>query len=637
MSLADLRALLRKGKARPAPGPDGWEKWWIKTLSDNSLCLVLDLLNYEIMNSHFPDSIKPVYISAIHKRGPATDLSNYRGVSCVNFIANTPFAWCNSLLIPYIAKLHILPEGQVATQKGVQGRDLASFFAQLQTWSTRTSTPVYILRRDQKKGFDHLEPQGFYDAITAYGLPRSLIDFDQSAQSNVPYRVKTAYGFTDSFIISGVTKQGGPMSPLKSTLTTSLGNHWLYDSLSHTGDILTISSLQSRLSQHHVPDDALVLRPTMMEATDDSAIITPTLTACKRSCLLMERFQAAYGWATNWDKSLLCILNLPDPPATISMPTVSLTNPHADSPISVDVKVSANAFDFLRVHVNDPDRQYQKIRDIVLQFALPNLHSRLPLTALRRIFMQRLLSRIRPHLSYQAITPAQAIDIDHLIAQRVHEYFSFPFRFNSTLLSLPLRHFGLDFPCVASLNDAYAISGLLRDLNHHIPAFKLMARVTLTDWTCSLNHCRYPLDGDSLHRSFTRCRCVLPASWITAHSALSRLNISLRNTDISYLLTGDVAIRHILRALPASSSLHPPPPAAYSLQHYGITHLNQLGRWRLDPALPSRSYSFHAHQTLKATVRGIAVQYIYPPALRTWVSSPISLLRRSSFRRSHCP
>jgi hypothetical protein len=65
--------------------------------------------------------------------------------------------------------------------------------------------------------------------VHAYGLPEQLIQLDISAQTDVPYSFKTAHGLTDPLIISGVTKQGGPLSPLKSTLTTSLGHHWLND------------------------------------------------------------------------------------------------------------------------------------------------------------------------------------------------------------------------------------------------------------------------------------------------------------------------------------------------------------------------------------------------------------------------
>jgi hypothetical protein len=61
---------------------------------------------------------------------------------------------------------------------GVQGRDLTSLFAQIETWAIRHRVPLYALRRDQQKGFDRLSPEGFYDAVHAYGLPEQLIQLD---------------------------------------------------------------------------------------------------------------------------------------------------------------------------------------------------------------------------------------------------------------------------------------------------------------------------------------------------------------------------------------------------------------------------------------------------------------------------
>ncbi|KAG0702051.1 hypothetical protein DFH29DRAFT_789671, partial [Suillus ampliporus] len=157
MTVESLHATLRKGNPRPSPGPDRWEKWCVKSLSDTALCLVLQLVNYEICNSHFPASVKPTNMTTIwrqrscntiYKRGPKTSLANYRGICC--------------------------------------RRDLTSFLSQLESWSNRHHKSLYLLRRDQQKGFDKLEPQGFYDAISAYGLPHSIVDFDSSAQSEVP-------------------------------------------------------------------------------------------------------------------------------------------------------------------------------------------------------------------------------------------------------------------------------------------------------------------------------------------------------------------------------------------------------------------------------------------------------------------
>ena len=93
-----------------------------------------------------------------------------------NFIANSPMTWLNHLLTPFIATNSILPDTQVATQQGVQTRDITSFLSGILTWAKHHKTTIYTLKRDQMKGFDYLAPEDFYDAITAYGLPQAIID-----------------------------------------------------------------------------------------------------------------------------------------------------------------------------------------------------------------------------------------------------------------------------------------------------------------------------------------------------------------------------------------------------------------------------------------------------------------------------
>ncbi|KAK6972007.1 hypothetical protein R3P38DRAFT_3297233 [Favolaschia claudopus] len=151
LSVTTLRGVLRKGTPRPCPGPDGWEKWWLKAVSDRALKFVVELLNFEIVKSCFPSAVKPTTMATIHKRGARTQLANTRGVCFSNQLVNIPFAWLNSLLIPYITRLGILPEGQIATQPGVQGRDLVSFLAQVEVWSNREKQPIYICAKPRPK------------------------------------------------------------------------------------------------------------------------------------------------------------------------------------------------------------------------------------------------------------------------------------------------------------------------------------------------------------------------------------------------------------------------------------------------------------------------------------------------------
>jgi hypothetical protein len=145
---------------------------------------VLDLHNYEVMNTRFPGDIKDMWLTSFHKRGRHTDLRNWRGIMLLNFLANSPMMWLNSCLIHYAAEKRILPDMQVAVQPGVQTRDLMSFLAGIKTWSTRHKQAIYAIKRDQMKGFDYLSPDGFYDAIQAYGLPLSIIDLDKAAQTD---------------------------------------------------------------------------------------------------------------------------------------------------------------------------------------------------------------------------------------------------------------------------------------------------------------------------------------------------------------------------------------------------------------------------------------------------------------------
>lgn len=125
------------------------------------------------------------------------------------------------------------------------------------------------------KGFDYLEPEGFYNALQAYSFPNSISQFDHSAQTDMPYRVKTSHGLTPSFVVSSITKQGGPLSPLKSTLTTSLGNCWATD-LS-VGDPYALCISSNLHCAPHLPPHAYTLLVTMVEAMDDSLFFFSSL------------------------------------------------------------------------------------------------------------------------------------------------------------------------------------------------------------------------------------------------------------------------------------------------------------------------------------------------------------------------
>ncbi|KAJ7327652.1 hypothetical protein DFH08DRAFT_1026823 [Mycena albidolilacea] len=377
-----------------------------------------------------------------HKCGLRTNLSNWRGLLLSNFLANSPLSWLNFNLIPYIAKQRILPDTQVATQRGVQTRDLMSYLSGVKGWARRNKVTVYGLQRDQMKGFDHLLPQGFYDAISAFG----------------------------------VTKQGGSLSPVKSTLTMSLGHHYLNDLLSNDPDTLIITTSKAQKADLHLPDDKLQTTIGMVEATDDSHIFSRSLPSLRRNVLAMEHFQ--------------------------------VDNPRA----------------------------------CIEDFTFPKFIRRAPITLLRKIVKQNVISKARALLSLQPISRTDAADLDTQIRLKVHAEIGMPFAPNSDIFTLPTDLHGLDFPSIALFNDSIAIDGLHRDLNHPIPSYGTLAHITLADWTCTINNCTNPLDGDGLSSSFTQYPGRIPYGWIVAQQAMSSLSLqlSLKHTHIDGILSGEM-------------------------------------------------------------------------------------------------
>jgi hypothetical protein len=366
--------MLRRGNQRPSPGPDRWEKWCVKSLSDDTLMLVLDLHNYEVTNASFPGNVKDMTCTMFHKRNLRTDLSNWRGIMLSNFIANTPMTWLTNLLTTYSSTLNIIPETQVATQQGVQTRDVISYLLAIKCYAQQNDEPLYVLQRDQMKGFDYLAPQGFYDALEAYGLPIAIAELDRAAQSMTKVYVRTAYGIVGPIVVDAVTKQGGPASPLKSVLTTSLGHRYLDDVASkENGTLILATDATLKGQAPHFPDHDLQAQITMVEATDDSIIFAKDLETLQKYTLIMERFQYAYGWRTSWKKTVSYGICLPKDQQVpfVRMPYITIpeNGPYEEGEITWHDQLGE--ISFLRAKVDDTANRFVELQDFIRNFRFP--------------------------------------------------------------------------------------------------------------------------------------------------------------------------------------------------------------------------------------------------------------------------
>ncbi|KAG6884473.1 hypothetical protein C0993_010730 [Termitomyces sp. T159_Od127] len=318
--------------------------------------------------------------------------------------------WLNFKLSSYAAGKGIIPETQVVTQPSVQTRDLMSFLGGLKTWSKQNGTELYLLKRDQMKGFDYLSPNGFYDACEAYGLPSSICDLDRAAQSQTRCFPQMAFGIAEPIIVEGVTKQGGPMSPFKSTLTTSLSHRYLNDIVRCDPDAVVISSISNQVGDPHLLDNAHTMTVVMTEATDDSCLVAKTHNGLQQYTLEMECFQLMYGWLTSWEKTTAHVLNCSGSiPKMLKFPSI-MNGPGIDLWMISKHEVS--------------------------------------ISAVRKIVSQNVISWYQALLSLQPVLHSNAVRLDQPLPCWVHELLGFPFYPLSLVVTLPLDLGGFDFPSI---------------------------------------------------------------------------------------------------------------------------------------------------------------------------------------------
>ncbi|KAJ7938619.1 hypothetical protein B0H13DRAFT_1851564 [Mycena leptocephala] len=143
----------------------------------------------------------------------------------------------------------------------------------------------------------------------------------------------------------------------------------------------------------------------------------------------MERFQFAYGWRTQWTKTIVYALQvIGNLPSRISLDSIT-------DEIGIDPKT---------------------ITTLIESFVFPKFITRSPITLLRKITSQCIIFRCRALLSLQPIKQSDAEDLDKKI---MRNELGMPFTPNTLILDVPLKLPRLNFPSIARINAGIAIDG----------------------------------------------------------------------------------------------------------------------------------------------------------------------------------
>ena len=214
----ELHECIRKLKRGKSSGMDGLLAEMIKDGGDVLQSCILCLFNC-MLASHFPERLSVGLITAVHKAGDKSDMSNYRGIS-VNSVIAKLFAM---ILEQRIAKW--------ADERGVKARGQAGFRK-----DHRTVDNIYVLRAlidrqkqirlkgngpgklytcfvDFRKAFDTVPRALLWQVLEELGINGRMLHIIKSLYANDSAAVRTSEGISEIFRCLLGVKQGCPLSP----------------------------------------------------------------------------------------------------------------------------------------------------------------------------------------------------------------------------------------------------------------------------------------------------------------------------------------------------------------------------------------------------------------------------------------
>lgn len=480
MDANQLRDLLLKGNPKPAPGPDDWEKWALCHSGDEWLGVIANLANYIILNNHFPPAIQKNFIVPIYKKGDIIDPNNYRGIVLANTLQIITASWFTLHVTRYAWDMGFIPDTQIAAQAGARVGDMTHFLNALDGYARFTEKSILALKRDQQKGFDYLHHTGFQDAAKFFGIPQSVIDFDDARAKDVAIITRIQGMTGDQFLTQGLMKQGDPASPLKYVLTMAMAQWWISDQNKHMGiDLRTPLSLSTKMN--HTANDDLAMRVNNVAAMDDTILLAETPEDLQVLTLCMEGFQERYNMVTEWEKpDKTTFFYLGVQPAHYNDRQITLTLPGG----RVVTLQATEDRQFLRTPINDPKIHSSAVLRLAQEFIFPRPGRQLPITALRRIAHVTLGGRILAKIQQHPITSHTAKEIHTVLNVKIKQYYDEPFPASPEILTASIEQGGMDFPNIDKMNAIWSISFLHRCLNSANPTFNKAFAIMHSTFQC---------------------------------------------------------------------------------------------------------------------------------------------------------
>ena len=123
ISSDEISSAIRRLKRGKACGPDLVLNEMLKAGQSILLPALLKLFNKILINSEFPKSWRTNFLTPLHKKGDASDPTNYRGIAVGSHLGKLFCSILHDRLTKFSKEQGIIPKNQIGFKKGARPAD----------------------------------------------------------------------------------------------------------------------------------------------------------------------------------------------------------------------------------------------------------------------------------------------------------------------------------------------------------------------------------------------------------------------------------------------------------------------------------------------------------------------------------
>ena len=210
-----------KSLSNSAPGADRVEYRHLKSI-DPKGSLLSSIFNRCLAENDVPSSWKLAQTILIHKKGDASDISNFHPIALMSCIYKLFASVLANRIVSFSINNDLLSSSQKSARPSEGCYEHTFILQSLVLDANRHDKNIYLAWLDPRNAFGSVPHDVISTTLTHLGVPDSVVTLIGNIYTNASTEVRTPAGNTSSIpILSGV-KQGCPLSPILFNLCIEL-------------------------------------------------------------------------------------------------------------------------------------------------------------------------------------------------------------------------------------------------------------------------------------------------------------------------------------------------------------------------------------------------------------------------------